>query len=129
MQLLGIHQLLQVLIPKYAQVSQPLHVLTSGENSIKKKRLVDWIPECQTALDSHKRLCNSAQILAYADCGKSFQLHTDVSTSEMGAVLYQRQNNGTDCVITYASHILCTAERKYDTHKLEFLALKCSISE
>ena len=33
-------------IPKYAEVAQLLNLLTSGENSTKKKKLVDWIPQC-----------------------------------------------------------------------------------
>ena len=56
-------------IPKYAQVAWPTHVLTSGENSTKKKKLVDWTLECHTAFDNLKRLCSSVPILAYADYG------------------------------------------------------------
>ena len=52
-----------------------------------------------------------------------------MSTSGLVALLYQRQDNDTDCVIAYASHTLSKVERKYDVHKLEFLALKGSISE
>ena len=59
----------------------------------------------------------------------SFWLHTDVSTSGLDAVLYQRQDDGTDCVIAYASHTLSKARREYDAHELEFLALKLSNSE
>ena len=79
--------------------------------------------------DSLKRLCGSAPILVYADYGKPFWLHTDASTSGLHAVLYQRWDNRTDCVIAYASCTSCKAERKCDAHKLEFLALKWSILE
>ena len=34
-----------------------------------------------------------------------------------------------ECVIGYASRTLSKSERNYDTHKLEFLALKWSITE
>ena len=47
----------------------------------------------------------------------------------MGAVLYQKQDNDTECVIEYASRTLSKSERNYDTHKLQFLALKWSITE
>ena len=76
-------------IPRNAQVAWPLNVLTSRENSMKKKKLVDWIPECEVAFDTLKKLCSSAQILAYADYTKLCRLHTNVSTSGLGAVLYQ----------------------------------------
>ena len=52
-----------------------------------------------------------------------------MNTFGLGAVLYQSQDNGTDCVTAYSSCTLSKAERKYDTHKLEFLMLKWSISE
>ena len=63
-------------------------------------------------------------ILAYANYKKPFKLHTDASENGFGAVLYQKQDNGTDCVIAYASRTLPKSEKNYDAHKLEFLALK-----
>ena len=34
-----------------------------------------------------------------------------------------------DCVIAYASRTLSKSEKNYDAHKLEFLALKWSVTE
>ena len=68
-------------------------------------------------------------ILAYADCTKPFQLHTDTSESGLGAVLYQEQANGMKSVIAYASQTLSRSKQNYDAHKLEFLALKWSVTE
>ena len=47
----------------------------------------------------------------------------------MGAVLYQKQDDGTDHIIAYASWTLSKSEKNYDAHKLEFLALKWSVTE
>ena len=33
-------------IPKYAHVARPLNELISGDNSKKKKKEVQWTPEC-----------------------------------------------------------------------------------
>ena len=50
-----------------------------------------------------KQLCSLTPILAYANYKKPFKLHTDASENRLGAVLYQKQDDGTDCVIAYAS--------------------------
>ena len=67
-------------------------------------------------------------VLAYADYRLPFKLHTDASTTGLGAVLYQHQD-GHDRVVAYASRSLKTSERNYPAHKLEFLALKWAITE
>ena len=68
-------------------------------------------------------------MLAYADYTKPFVLHTDASTTGLGAVLYQKQEDGKERVIAYASRTLNKSERNYDAHKLEFLAPKWAITD
>ena len=41
-------------IPKYAHVAGPLNELVSGDNSKKKKKEVQWNPECQVAFEALK---------------------------------------------------------------------------
>ena len=93
-------------IPRYAQVAKPINQLVSGGNANKKKTLVDWTSDCQVAFEHLKHLCSQTPILAYADYTKPFQLHTDTSENGLGAVLYQKQANGTESVIAYASQTL-----------------------
>ena len=57
-----------------------------------------------------------------------FILHTDASSEELGALLYQYQDNQRR-VIAYASRSLSPSERNYPTHKLEFLALKWATTD
>ena len=101
----------------------------SGENANKKKTLVDWNDECQEAFKKLKQLCSQTPILAYANYKKPFKLHTDASENGLGAVLNQKQDDDTDCVIAYASQTLSKSEKNYDAHKFEFLALKWSVTE
>ena len=91
--------------------------------------MVEWNEECQEAFNRLKQLCSQTPILAYANYKKPFKLHTDASENGLGAVLYQKQDDGKDCVIAYASQTLSKSEKNYDAHKLEFLALKWSVTE
>ena len=116
-------------IPKFAQVAQPLHELTSGENVGKKKAAIKWDSRCQQAFDDLKKLCTTAPILEYANFTKPFKLHTDACGTGLGAVLYQTQEDGTKAVIAYASRSFSKAESHYPAHKLEFLTLKWAVVE
>ena len=110
------------------QVAKPLYKLVLGENASKKQNSITWDPECQEAFDKLKELCATTPILAYADFGKPFKLHTDASVLDLGAVLYQVQD-GVEKVISYTSRSLTKSESKYLVHKLEFLFLKWAITE
>ena len=78
--------------------------------------MIKWDPECQEAFGKLRELCTTTPILAYADSGKPFKLHTDASVSGLGAVLYQEQD-GVEKVISYASQSLSKSESKYSIHK------------
>ena len=67
--------------------------------------------------------------MAYANYTKPFKLHTDASENGLGAVLYQKQDDGMESLIAYVSRTLSKSEQNYDAHKLELLALKWSITE
>ena len=116
-------------IKDYAKVTRPLNMLISGENASKKKKPIEWNDECQKAFDKLKELCTSTPILVYADYKKQFQLHTDASELGLGGVLYQKDDEGVQRVIMYASLNLSHAERNYPAHKLEFLSLKWAIMD
>ena len=98
----------------------------SGENA-NKKSLVEWTAECH--FESLKQLCSQTPNLAYANYQKPFKLYTDPSERGLGVVLYQKQGDGTDCMILYTSHTLLKSDKNYDAYKLELLALKWSVIE
>ena len=83
-------------------MAKSLYKLISEENASKKQKSVKWDSECQEAFDKLKELCTTTPILAYANFGKPFKLHTDTSVLGLGAVLYQVQD-GAEKVISYAS--------------------------
>ena len=116
-------------IPKFVQVVQPLHKLTSEENVGKKKAAIKWNSRFQQAFDDLKKLCTTAPILAYNDFSKLFKLHSEACGMGLGAVLYQTREYGTEAGIAYTSRSLSKAESHYTAHKLEFLALKWAVVE
>ena len=91
--------------------------------------MVEWTAECQQAFKQLKQLCSQTPILVYANYKEPFKLHTDASENGLGTVLYQKQDDGMDHIIAYASQILSKSEKNYDAHKQEFLALKWSVTE
>ena len=116
-------------IKGYAKVASPLNSLVSGDNANKKKAIVDWTDECQEAFEKLKDLCTTTPILAYANYKKPFRLQTDASDLGLGAVLYQKDDEGQQRVTAYASRSLSHTEQNYPTHKLEFLVLKWTITD
>ena len=94
-------------------IANSINQLVAGENASKKKPLVEWTAECQQAFEQLKQLCCHTPILAYINYGRPFKLHTDASERGLGAVLYQKQDDGTDHVIAYASLTLSKSEKNY----------------
>ena len=113
----------------YAKRARLLHKLTSGENAKHKNQKVVWNIRCNDSFEALKSICSECPVLAYADYTKPFVLHTDASTTGLGVVLYQKQEDGKERVIAYASRTLNKSEQNYDAHKLKFLALKWAITD
>lgn len=86
-----------------------------------------WTPDCQSAFDTIIGKLTSAPVLGFADPKLPYVLHTDASTTGLGAALYQEQE-GQMRVIAFASRGLTKGESRYPAHKLEFLALKWAVT-
>ena len=99
-------------IKGYTKIACPLHELASGKNGKKKNHNVEWTNCCKESFDTLKAICSESPVLAYADYTKPFVFHTDASTTGLGAVLYQKQEDGKERVIAYASHTLNKSECK-----------------
>ena len=84
--------------------------------------------EQHKAIETLVDAVTSHPILSYPDFSLPFYIHVDASESGLGSILYQDQNNQPK-VIAYASRTLVGPEKKYHSGKLEFLALKWSITE
>ncbi|XP_037831364.1 uncharacterized protein LOC119616983 isoform X3 [Kryptolebias marmoratus] len=131
-------------IKDYAAIVKPLNELTrgypparspaklkkpEGKYSDPKQSFGDKWTSCQQiAFETVISKLTTAPVLGFANPQLPYILHTDASTNGLGAVLYQEQE-GKLRVIAYASRGLSVSESKYPAHKLEFLALKWSVTE
>ena len=117
----------------FSKIAKPLtdlHPYTTLKNGkkIKSCKPFVWGAEQQEAFNQLKKALLSSPILGYADYTIPFELHIDASLKGLGAVLYQKQN-GCFKVISYASRGLIRSEKNYPAAKLEFLALKWSVTD
>ena len=71
----------------------------------------------------------NSPVLAFADYTKEFLLETDASKEGLGAVLFQKQEDGWFHPVAYGSQALTKHEKNYHSTKLEFLALKWAVME
>ena len=116
-------------VKSLSKIAHPLFSLMQGHLN-KKKDAAPFNLEKrhQDAFEELKSMLTSSPILAFADYSKPFELHTDASSHGLGAVLYQQQGDQKR-VIAFASRGLKPSEMNYPAHKLEFLALKWSITD
>ena len=136
-QLLGLLGYHRRHIEGFSKIAKPISDLLAVPDTEKKspknersgKEEVVWTPECCEALSVLVQMITSAPILAYADFNKQFVLHTDASMKGLGAILYQKDKNNHMNVVSYASRTLRKSEANYHPTKLEFLALKWSITD
>ena len=120
----------------FSKTARPLNDLLggTGKRKLKGKKVKSLPPEWvwgdgqEQAFKNLKLKLVSPPILSYADFSKPFIVHTDACRDGLGAVLCQEQE-GKEVVIAYASKGISKAERNYPAHKLEFLALKWSVTD
>ena len=85
--------------------------------------------EALEAFQALKQACMNSPVLAFANYTKDFLLKMDASKEGLGAVLSQKQEDGQFCLVTYGSQAFTAHEKNYHSTKLEFLALKWTVTE
>ena len=86
-------------------------------------------PEAWEVVRILKDKIQSAPVLVFPNFDKPFLLETDASKEGLGAVLSQKQDNGYYHPVAFGSRSLMPSERNYHSSKLEFLALKWSVTK
>ena len=113
---LGLANYYRRFVPNFAAKAKPLHKLT--EKTAKFK----WSVQCQEAFSELKKCLISAPVLSLPDFTRQFILDTDACDSGIGAVLSQKQSDGSELVIAYSSRVLSKPERHYCVTRKELLA-------
>ena len=109
---LGMASYYRNFIRQYAKIADPLTSMTG------KSERYRWNDKCQEAFDTLKKELCQAPVLTHPDFTKPFVIFTDASDIGVGAVLSQEGQP-----IWYASRVLTSAERKYDTREKECIGI------
>ncbi|MCP4270932.1 MAG: hypothetical protein GY781_03065, partial [Gammaproteobacteria bacterium] len=101
-----------------SEILAPLTTLTS------KDAKWEWTDVHQQAFDKIKKLVSKETLLSFPDFSKRFDIHTDASHTQLGAVI--SQNNKP---IAFYSRKLNPAQTRYTTTERELLAIVETLKE
>lgn len=114
---LGLVNYFRKFIKDYAIIAKPLH------NLLRKAVDYNFDNECMEAFQKIKVELTSFPVLRLYDPKARTELHTDVSSQDLGAILLQQQHNDTRGPVAYFSQATNQAENKYHSFELEMLAI------
>ena len=103
---------------KSSELLAPLTALTS------KNVKYDWKDEHQKCFDAIKRVIGREVLLAYPNFNAPFEIHTDASKIQIGAVIPQKGKP-----INFYSRNMNSAQQYYITTEKELLSIVASIKE
>ena len=120
---LGIVQYYRDLWEKRSHLIAPLtdlvgecgHTKVTRKNKTKKKAWY-WSDTHQDSFDKIKECLSRKVLLAYPKYGEVFDIYTDASTRQLGAVITQSGKP-----LAFFSRKLCKAQQKYSITELELL--------
>jgi len=108
-----------------AQDQATLNEMTRG-NKQKGKREIQWKEEQETAFKNCKESLSRATELAHPDPAAELLLTTDASETVIGAVIEQRNKEGTK-PLAFLSKKLKDAQKRYSPYDRELLAIYTAI--
>ena len=115
--ILGLTTYFSRFIKDYATIVEPLRELLRG------KEVWVWTDRQTSALNEVKKRLVSAKVTAYWRPDADTRLTTDASPVGLGAILEQKQSDGTFKPIAYASRALSDVERVYCQTEKEGLGI------
>src|SRR5882672_742675 len=101
----------------FAAIAKPIIELT------KKGTPFEWTEERRQALETLIQKVTTAPVLAYPDLERPFEMEVDASAYAVGAILFQKDDQGRKQDVGYYSKALNPVERNYNIWDREFLAV------
>jgi hypothetical protein len=123
---LGVWNYIRVFIPNFSTRALSL---TNMVGSKAKAKAFLWTDECQKAFDDLKSATLNTKLLFNIDYTKPIYIRCDSSQFGAGAVLFQYNDQGQECPISYASRKYTLAERNYCTFQQEAAAVVWSLEK
>jgi RNase H-like domain found in reverse transcriptase/Integrase zinc binding domain/Chromo (CHRromatin Organisation MOdifier) domain len=114
---LGVLEFQRQFIPHFAHIAKPLTTL------LKKDQPFRWTQECTDALNRLIETITSDPVLHRPNHTKQFELEVDASQYAVGAILYQRNNEGTQHPVAYYSETLDEIQRGWEIYDRELYAI------
>lgn len=114
-------------IQNVSTILDPLYKLLEGKQG--KKLQFNWNSTCETAFQEAKKAFMSEKILAHYNPVLPTIVACDASAYGVGAVLSQKQPDGSERVIQYASQSLTNTQRKYSQIDKEAYAIIFAIKK
>ncbi len=112
-----------MLVPLNDQVGDCGKMKTTKKNKTKKKPW-RWDPIHQQAFDNVKAAIAKETVLAYPDFLKPFEIYTDASATQLGAVIAQDNR-----LIVFFSRILSGTQQKYSVTEIKLLVIVETLKE
>ena len=117
---IGMIQYYRDLWPRRSHILQPFTDISSG----KKGQKIKWTPALEEAFKDIKKMVCQQTLLTYPDWNKPFDIHTDASDYQLGAVISQEGKP-----IAFFSRKLNSAQKNYTTTEKELLSIVETLKE
>jgi hypothetical protein len=114
---LGVFGYHRAFIPGYANIVRPLN------NLLKKDAKFEWTEECVQAMEKLTWAVATNPVLRRPNYQEPFFLEVDTSQYATGAILSQKDEHRRLRPVGSVSHSFTPAERNYDIHNRELLAI------